>query len=47
MSAAPVSHLNGEYFHHELRREVGSNGHTEMNAAMKSALCPAHIELGD
>lgn len=37
--AAPVCNLNGEYFQHGLRCEVGSNGHEEINVAMKSALC--------
>lgn len=37
--AAPVCNLNAEYFQHGLRREVGSNGHKEINVALKSALC--------
>lgn len=37
--AAPVRRLTGEYFQHERRCEVGSNGHEEINVAMKSALC--------
>lgn len=36
--AAPVCNLNREYFQHEQRCEVGSNGYEEINAAMKSAL---------
>lgn len=35
---APVSNLNAEYFQYELRCEVGSNGHKEINVSMKSAL---------
>lgn len=44
--AAPVWNLNGEHFQHELRCEVGSNGHGEINVALKSALCRAAYWIG-
>lgn len=38
---AAVCNLDREYFQHELRCEMGSNGHKKMNVAVKNALCRA------